>query len=248
MVRLLVAEGAEVDLQNSFGYSALHWAACEGHVAEARALLAAGANVDVDSEVIMEDIERGTPLRLAAGHGSVEMVRLLLGAGATVDWTDDWWVTPLMAAANCGHTLVLLALLAAGASLEAAWQGHTALTLAAQNGHDASVAALLAAGTAVDGSAEGPTPLTLAAAGDHAAVVARLLAAGASYGPGPLPGLERALLPVWETAPHRLPDLAQHMEPEALERVRAALAALCLRTPLRQPELYMRVVGLAFQE
>ena len=66
MVRLLVAEGAEVDLQNSFGYSALHWAACEGHVAEARALLAAGANVDVDSEVIMEDIERGTPLRLAA--------------------------------------------------------------------------------------------------------------------------------------------------------------------------------------
>ena len=151
-----------------------------------------------------------------------------------------------MAAAANGHTPVLQALLGAGVSQEAADEvGYTALTWAASEGQDDCVAALLAAGAAVDGSGQGPTPLAEAADGRHAAVAARLLAAGASCGADPLPGLECALLRVWETAPARLPDLAQHLEPGVLAHVRATLAALRLRTPLRQPELYMRVVGLA---
>ena len=184
---------------------------------------------------------------LAALSGKADVVSVLLAAGAAVDAADEWGDTPLMAAAANGHTPVVQALLDAGASLEAADElGYTALTMAAYYGHEACVAALLAAGAAVDGSAQGLTPLSVAAAHGHNAVAARLLAAGASCWPGPLPGLECAQLRVWETAPARLPYLAQHLEPGVLARVRASLAALRLRTPLRQPELYVRVVGLAF--
>ena len=123
----------------------------------------------------------------------------------------------------------------------------TVLACAALWGRVECVAALLAAGAEVEGAEWGPTTLSLAAAGGHAAVMARLLAAGARCGRRPLRNLERALLGVWQAAPSRLPDLAQHLEREVLARVGTALAALRLRTPQRQPELYARVVALAFQ-
>ena len=243
MVQVLVAAGADVATQDERGCTPLHEAADQWHEDTARALLAAGADVDAAGYL------GWTPLRTAAKlWDDDDMVRFLLAAGAAVDHADHKGRTTLMDVVQSGCSAVLPVLLEAGASLEAVdHAGFTALTHAARHGSDTHVAALLAAGAAVGGSPDGPAPLAEAARRRHAAVIARLLAAGASCRPHKLGGMECALLRVWETVPDCLPALAQHLEPAVLGRVRAALGALRLRTPLTRPELYMRVVGLAFQ-
>ena len=242
IAQLLLDAGADVNAADLDGGRPLHFAARSGGKASVELLVAAGAEVGAVDE------GGGTPLLAAAWLGNVEVVRVLLAAGAAVDHYMDGF-TPLMAAAREGHLAVLHALLDAGASLEAFDQaGYTALTHAATHARNACGTALLAAGAVIDGSGWGPTPLAEAAAAyHHPALVVRLLAAGGTFGRHTIYGLQRTLLAVWEGAPARLPDLAQHMEPGVLARVRTALAALRLRTPLRQPELYMRVVGLALQ-
>ena len=223
----LLDAGADVNAADTEGGRPLHLAARKGHAAMVQLLLAAGAEVEAVSR---EGEERRCGLQRQAGH--VEVMRVLLAAGAAVDRASRLGITPLMAAAQNGQLSVLHALLDAGASLEAADRhAFTALTCAAGGGHGPCVAALLAAGAAVDRAGGDTTPLTPAAANHHPAAVARLLAAGAAFAPGIVRGLQRALLPVWEGAPARLPDLAQHMEPGVLARVRTALAALRLRTP-----------------
>ena len=240
VAKLLLSAGTDVNADNMGGRTPLHRAVQGGCADMVELLVGAGAEVDAPDNI------RATPLWRAAADGSTNLVAVLLELGAAVNRACAGGATPLMAAAARGHPKMLRALLDAGASLEAVDDdGFTALTLAADRGHDACVAALLAAGAAVEGSGWGPAPVARAAARGHGAVVALLLAAWASCGADPLPGLECALLRVWETAPARLPDLAQHLEPGVLAHVRATLAALRLRTPLRQPELYMRVVGLA---
>src|SRR5688500_11149103 len=57
------------------GATALHLAACAGHLSVARVLVAAGAAVNA----IARD---GTPLAMAAWEGHEELVRLLLEQGA----------------------------------------------------------------------------------------------------------------------------------------------------------------------
>ena len=243
VAKLLLSAGTDVNADNMGGRTPLHRAVQGGCADMVELLVGAGAEVDAPDDI------RATPLWRAAADGSTNVVAVLLGQGAAVNRACAGGATPLMAAATRGHPKMLRALLDAGASLETVdGDDFTALTLAADRGHDACVAALLAAGAAVEGSGWGPAPVARAAARGHGAVVARLLAAGASCGAHALHGLECALAPVWQTAPARLPYLAQHLQLGVLARVRAALAALRLRTPLRQPELYMRVVGLAFSD
>ena len=83
--------------------------------------------------------------------------------------------TALLLAATSGSAVTVLALINAGADLEAKNQdGKTALVLAAENGHDASVKALLAARpTANDNNNN--TALLLAAQNGHPKVVQALI-------------------------------------------------------------------------
>jgi ankyrin repeat protein len=85
MLELLLECGADPNLLDFWGESALYNAADTGQVEMARALLAAGANPNVQSR---DDMWLHTPLICATMRGNVEMVRLLLAAGAdprTVD-------------------------------------------------------------------------------------------------------------------------------------------------------------------
>jgi ankyrin repeat protein len=71
------------------GRTELHYAACEGDVAKAQALLAAGAQVN------LPDDNGWTPLHFAAQAHSVAAADALLAAGASVDLRDSHGNTPL---------------------------------------------------------------------------------------------------------------------------------------------------------
>jgi glutaminase len=77
---------------------ALTWAASQGDLNEARALIAAGV------EPGTADYDGRTPLHLAAAEGQAEVVRYLLAAGADPRPVDRWGGTPLSDAEAGGHT------------------------------------------------------------------------------------------------------------------------------------------------
>jgi len=119
---------------------------------------------------------------LAAFFGHEGTVRALLARGANVNTPSGnaMQVRPLHSAAAGSHTGVALALIEAGADVNARQHGgFTALMSAAQNGNEELVAALLAAGA--DASArtdDGRTALDLAQEAQQAGA-ARLLEANA---------------------------------------------------------------------
>lgn len=81
VVRTLVKSGAPLDHVNNLGWTALIESIVLGdggprHVATLRALVEAGANVN------LADRQGRSPLTLARGHGYREMVRILQEAGA----------------------------------------------------------------------------------------------------------------------------------------------------------------------
>lgn len=71
------------------GRTELHYAVCAGDLTKTKALLAAGAQVDVP------DDDGWTPLHFAAQAHSVALCEALLAAGASVDPQDSYGNTPL---------------------------------------------------------------------------------------------------------------------------------------------------------
>jgi ankyrin repeat protein len=97
---------------------ALARAACQGHVSVMRALLAAGASVDGESEALTAVYHR--PLVDAVRHGHLDAVHLLLEAKANVDAKDDHGRLPLTCAVQCLRAVDMVgALLAAKACVDA---------------------------------------------------------------------------------------------------------------------------------
>lgn len=72
-----------VDICDSNGLTALHWAAAYGQINSVQLLLKNGAVLDKLGP------EHETPLLLAANGGHHDVVRLLLSKGADVNHTDD---------------------------------------------------------------------------------------------------------------------------------------------------------------
>ena len=78
MSTLLEEGGADVNLQDSEGITALHWACSGGHVGTVQLLLMAGANPNL----LEVDGERLTPLDYAIIGGHQEVAQLLIEQGA----------------------------------------------------------------------------------------------------------------------------------------------------------------------
>ena len=167
VARLLLENGAGVDVKNDDGRTPLSWAAANGHSEVAKLLLQAGAEVDA------EDKWGGTPLILAAMNGHSGVVELLLHAEAEVDAKDNEGWTPLISAAMNGHSWVVELLLHPEAEVDAKNdEGWTPLILAAMNGHSGVVELLLHAEAEVDAKDnKGRTPLSVAAWNGHSEVV-----------------------------------------------------------------------------
>lgn len=171
IVELLLARGADIEMRDSEGRSALIHAAASGHAEVARVLVEAGAKVGLVEAALLGDgttvkafLSGGTDLQgdltgsalwWAARSGQTEAVRLLLDAGANVDARVGRSVTALVQAALMGRTEVVGLLIAHGADVNA-YDGrgvtalHASLVSTVHGCTVGVVRALLAAGAQVN--------------------------------------------------------------------------------------------------
>jgi ankyrin repeat protein len=127
-VRLLLADGADVNTAQGDGMTPLHWAAFNDDLELASVLFEAKARA-----VAVTRIGTVTPLSMAATNGSASMIEMLVGAGADVNASTSTGATPLMAASTSGSVDAVCALLGHGAFVNAreTANGQTALMFAA---------------------------------------------------------------------------------------------------------------------
>ncbi len=142
-MKKLIAQGADVNVPEGDGMTALHWAAEHGDSAMTSTLLRAHANVKATTR-----IGSYTPLELASRSGSPVVVKALLAAGADPNRPDASGATALHLAAAAGNPDAVSALLEKGANPNAReneW-GQTPLFFAAENNRASAIKVLLAKG------------------------------------------------------------------------------------------------------
>jgi ankyrin repeat protein len=177
VVRLLLDQGADVEVADSDEETPLHLASSNGQLDMVQLLLDQGANIAA------ADDAGWTPLHQASRNGHLEVVQLLLDQGANVTAADyDGW-TPLHLASENGHLEVVRLLLKQGADIEAAdhIDGKTPLHQASHH-HLEVVRLLLDQGADVEAVDDvcGWTPLHHPSLNGHLEVVQLLLDYGAN--------------------------------------------------------------------
>ena len=142
-VRALVATGADVNVAQGDGMTALHWAANRGDSSLTVVLLRAKARLAATTRV-----GGFTPLHVASQSGATGVVHALLAAKADARAVTTDGASPLHLAAVAGVPGTITALIAAGGDVNArepSW-GQTPLMAAAARGRADAVRALLKAG------------------------------------------------------------------------------------------------------
>ncbi|KAL2349185.1 hypothetical protein Fmac_003185 [Flemingia macrophylla] len=115
-------DGADVNLKNGGGRTALHYAASKGWLKIAEILISHNAKINIKDKVGC------TPLHRAASTGKSEMCELLIEEGADVDAVDKAGQTPLMNAVICYNKEVALLLIRHGADVDVEdKEGYTVL-------------------------------------------------------------------------------------------------------------------------
>ncbi len=191
IVSMLLSKGADPNVSDSLGVTALHQAAHAGDVESIRLLIGKGADVNA------LDKKGDSALMGAAGSGSVGAVRLLLSKGARVNVARTSYqinkhgqlalvkLTALMVAAPYGSPELVKELVDAGADVNARdSRDMTPLMFAVGSEHqDAGVVRiLLRAGASVnDKSNAGETALDWAVKFGNASVISLLNEAGARH-------------------------------------------------------------------
>ena len=217
--RRVTAEGRPKDM-NHGGFTSLLFAAREGYVEAARALLKNGADID------RPDPDGTTPLVMALTNGQWDMAKVLIESGANVNDWDFWGQSPLYMAVDMnilpagfrvelprmdeatGLDIIKL-LLAKGANPNVQLKLRPPYRNAVQDrGADGALIA-------------GATPLMRAAAGGDIAALKLLLAAGAKVD---LPNEEGAtpLMAAVSAAGTRGRNKTEEQALEAVKLLRAA--------------------------
>ena len=229
IVNLLIEHGADMDATTVDNTRTPLTLACrkDSNLGTIQLLLDAGADVNgCDGGALV-------PLNSAAYYGNIETLELLIEAGADVNILSTSRVfhsvpagsTPLHLAAYKDQSSCLTALLTAGADPNIAdANGQTPLHRAALYSYLVFITALLAAGCdPLHQDNHGRTPLQYQYevrqnrnfSANHFKVITALVAAGDRSWecvPTPCPGLEAAMLSVWQAAPDELPELVKRME------------------------------------
>ena len=176
LATFLKRKDIEIDGQSRRGETPMYQAIQHKRLSAAKMLLEAGADPNIPTD------EGKTVLSWAAAEGSEESIELLLKQPSIqLDIPDKLGQTPLLRAAEAGHTRCLRMLLHKGANLKHADnEGMTALSLAAIKGHKVVVKLLLKNNAEINAqNKKGNTPLALATEKNHDAVVRFLLESGA---------------------------------------------------------------------
>ena len=172
----LQRKDVEINGKSRWGETPLYQAIQRNHLSAAKMLLEAGADPNISTDV------HTTALSWAAAEGSEESIQLLLNqAGIELDIPNQSGQTPLLRAADAGHTKCIRMLLDKGANVKHVDnEGRTALSLAAIKGHKVVAKILLKHDAEINAQdKKGNTPLALAAENNHDAVVRFLLESGA---------------------------------------------------------------------
>ena len=149
---MLLAAGADPNLQNLRGNSPLLFASQEGHLDTVRVLIDGGAEID------LPDINGATPLTQVCGSlGRADVARALLEGGADTEYKDLRGQTALDKAVKYAssrrvrHLDVIRVLLEYGADPDKPnREGQSHIATAAKNGHAGAVGLLLDAGCCRD--------------------------------------------------------------------------------------------------
>ena len=141
-VFILIQNGADLNIQNNYGSSALYCAAGgRGNNKVITTLIEAGADLNIQNKV------GKTALHNAAENGSNEVITALIKAGADLNIQSKIGWTALYYAAANGLNKVTTTLIEAGADLNIQNnEGWTALAIAASSGHIDIVTTLMKAG------------------------------------------------------------------------------------------------------
>lgn len=141
-LQTLIADGADVNVAQADGATALQWAAHWDDLDTVDLLLNAGADVNAANDLGV------SALMLACENGSASVVERLLEAEADPNATVSTGESVLMRAARTGSVGAVRALLEAGADATTTEpvQGQTALMWAAAQGHGGVAQALIEEG------------------------------------------------------------------------------------------------------
>ena len=171
VVKFLLKENADVNIQNEHRVTALMVASQHGHTKIVKLLLKENADVNIQNE------HRVTALMVASQHGHTKIVKLLLKENADVNIQNEHRVTALMVASLNGHTQVVELLLKENADVNIQNERRvTALMAASLNGHTQVVELLLKENADVNiQNVEGLTALMAANLNGHTQVVELLL-------------------------------------------------------------------------
>lgn len=160
VVKILLNAGADVNLENMQGNTALHSAARFGHADIVSVLIESGADNSSENSL------GWTPLMRASRYGQAECVQILINAGSNKGHQDKMGWTSLHHAVRYEHLTVVKLLLEkdANTEIESYEYKSTPMSLAAMSGSGVIIQTLIDAGANKDHrNAVSYTPLNLAA-------------------------------------------------------------------------------------
>jgi ankyrin repeat protein len=123
VARMLIDRGANLNLENIFGYTALWCASANRFLDIVKMLVDAGADIDPQNHIDpLNPSKRSTPLRssplyIASAQGHLEIAKMLVDAGANVNSQSPDGNTPLLKACSNIHLKTAKMLVDAGADI-----------------------------------------------------------------------------------------------------------------------------------
>ena len=111
ITKLLIENGANINLQDSKGVTALMYASLKGHIGVVQLLIAK------NPEVNLRDSQGLSALMYASEKGYTSIAKLLIAKNAKVNAQDNYNASPLTLACEKGHTAVAQLLIESGAKI-----------------------------------------------------------------------------------------------------------------------------------